>query len=114
MKQYITWKGKPVEWGVEHPNTHDQDKTISGDTINFIQTPYTFIDGRNLAYIEYDENIVTQQNLIDYGLLEPAFELTIISELDANIALGLNYKGLVGVLNFTFIDDRPVDIIPLI
>lgn len=107
MQNYITWIWKPVEWGIEHPNTHDQDKTVSWDEVNFTETPYFFSDGRNLAYITYNENITSYQDLVDFAAVEPAFELTIIDEIEANLLLSELWD--VSVTDFVFEDNRPVD-----
>lgn len=116
MKNYITWTAIQTEWWMLHPNTHDEDKTISNNTINFVQYGYS-LDGVNLATIEYDENVVTSAHLIWYADLEPDFNITIITELQANELLKSygqdaenNYY--VSVDNFVFTDTRPEEDIP--
>lgn len=109
MKQYITWLWIPVEWGIEHPNTHDQDKKDTWWEIEFTQTPYQFSDGRNLAIITYDDGIVTYEDLVAYWQIKPEFELHIITEEEANTLLSELWD--ITVSNFEFIDNRPTDLI---
>lgn len=109
MKQYVTWKLVPVEWGMKHPITHDWDKEYTNNRVDFFETPYSFSDGRNLAIITYDENTITQEELDSYKLIEPLFELTIISESDINTLFLNEYEWLVSVTDFVFLDNRPRD-----
>lgn len=108
MKNYITWIWIPVEWWIEHPNTHDQDKTGTGWQISLIETPYEFSDGRNLATIEYNEVIVSQDDLISFANIKPEFDLTIIDEIGANDLLSELWD--ITVVNFHFTDNRIVDL----
>lgn len=109
MKQYITWIWKIVNWGIEHPNTHDQDKAQTDWKIDFVQ--YWFeVNNVNLAVIEYDESIVSWEDLIAYANIEPLFNLTIITEEEVNTFLANIWD--ITVKDFVFTDNRPLDIPP--
>ena len=109
MKQYVSWKLKPVEWGFEHPITHDRDKEVTGGKIDFLETQYMNGDNVNIWIIEYDETIVTQEDLILFASAEPLFKLTILTELEVIDFLSVPYNWEVTVQDFIFTDNREVD-----
>lgn len=105
MKNYVTWTLKPVEWGFEHPITHDRDKTITWWKVNFIETPY--MDWTvNLAIIEYDETIVAYEDLVSFSTEDPAFNLTIVDQTFVDNFLLTNYWSEVTASNFIITDKR--------
>jgi len=109
MKKYITWKPKKVNSNlIEHPNTNDRVNKETKWAIIFTETPYQIADGRYISFLEHDWNIV-QAQLDNWKVLDPAFEFTIIDEVEANLLLSELWD--VSVTDFIFSDNRPTDII---
>ena len=105
MKNYVTWTLKPVEWGFEHPITHDQDQSTTWWAVKFTETPY--MQGNlNIGIIEYDATVTTYDDLVAFAAVEPAFNLTIVDEAFVNSFLTTNYWGEVTASNFVFTDNR--------
>lgn len=116
VKAYITRIWVPVEWGIEHPNTHDQDDTETSNKVDFFQTPYCHTDGRNIAIITYDDALTSQENLITYSNIKAGFGLDCVTEAEVNTILSTTYwldgesNPFVSVSNFVFTDNRPIEL----
>lgn len=98
------------EFCYKDPCTDDRVNKETGWITTFTETPYCISDWRFISLVEYPDNC-TEENVEYFKNLDPDFEFTFITELEANTLLNGCYNWLVTVKDFVFTDNRPKDIL---
>lgn len=112
MKQYVLWTPIKVEWGYRNPITWDFDQEITWWRVIFTETPY-IVWWKRVWYIEYDNSIISYDDLVSFTSSEPLFHLEISEEAELNSLLISEYTWKVSTTNFVFSDirfDNEIDI----